>query len=77
MCAFHDALQAGKQKEVHRTPLIWRLREPDQGNTANKVNFFVSSILFVFWYHSPKFLDTPHTYAREKHTKIHSKNLNP
>jgi hypothetical protein len=25
-CAFHDALQAGTQKEVHRTPLIWRLR---------------------------------------------------
>jgi hypothetical protein len=24
-CAFHDALQAGKQKEVHLTPLIWRL----------------------------------------------------
>jgi hypothetical protein len=24
-CAFHDALQAGKQKEVRRTPLIWRL----------------------------------------------------
>jgi hypothetical protein len=24
-CAFHDALQAGKQKEAHRTPLIWRL----------------------------------------------------
>jgi hypothetical protein len=24
-CAFHDALQAGKQKEVDRTPLIWRL----------------------------------------------------
>jgi hypothetical protein len=23
-CAFHYALQAGKQKEVHRTPLIWR-----------------------------------------------------
>jgi hypothetical protein len=23
-CAFHDALQAGKQKEVHRNPLIWR-----------------------------------------------------
>jgi hypothetical protein len=21
-CAFHDVLQAGKQKEVHRTPLI-------------------------------------------------------
>jgi hypothetical protein len=22
-CVFHDALQAGKQKEVHRTPLIY------------------------------------------------------
>jgi hypothetical protein len=29
---------------------------------ANKVNLFVSSVFFffVFWYHSPKFLDTPH-----------------
>jgi hypothetical protein len=26
---------------------------------ANKVNLFVSSVLFVFWYHSPNFLDTP------------------
>jgi hypothetical protein len=25
-CSFHDALQAGKQKEVHRTSLIWRLQ---------------------------------------------------
>jgi hypothetical protein len=25
---------------------------------ANKVNLFVSSVLFVFWYHSPNFLDT-------------------
>jgi hypothetical protein len=25
-CCFHDALQAGKQKEVNRTLLIWRLR---------------------------------------------------
>jgi hypothetical protein len=23
-CTFHDALQVGKQKEVHRTTLIWR-----------------------------------------------------
>jgi hypothetical protein len=23
-CDFHDALQAEKHKEVHRTPLIWR-----------------------------------------------------
>jgi hypothetical protein len=27
---------------------------------ANEVNLFVTSVLFVFWYHSPKFLDTPH-----------------
>jgi hypothetical protein len=26
---------------------------------ANKINLFVSSVLFVFWYHSPNFLDTP------------------
>jgi hypothetical protein len=26
---------------------------------ANKVNLFASSVLFVFWYHSPNFLDTP------------------
>jgi hypothetical protein len=26
---------------------------------ANKVNLFVSSILFVFWYRSPNLLDTP------------------
>jgi hypothetical protein len=26
---------------------------------ANKVNLFVSSVSFVFWYHSLNFLDTP------------------
>jgi hypothetical protein len=26
---------------------------------ANKVNLFVSSVFFVFWYHSPNFFDTP------------------
>jgi hypothetical protein len=25
----------------------------------NKVNLFVSFVLFVFWYHSPNLLDTP------------------
>jgi hypothetical protein len=29
---------------------------------ANKVNLFVSSVLFVFWYHSPNGLDTPHIW---------------
>jgi hypothetical protein len=27
---------------------------------ANKVNLFVSSVLFVFWHHSPNVLDPPH-----------------
>jgi hypothetical protein len=27
---------------------------------ANKVNLFVSSVLFVFWNHSPNVLDTLH-----------------
>jgi hypothetical protein len=27
---------------------------------ANKVKIFVSSVLFVFWYHSPIVLDTVH-----------------
>jgi hypothetical protein len=30
---------------------------------ANKVNLFVSSVLFVFWYYSPNFLDTPRKYC--------------
>jgi hypothetical protein len=30
---------------------------------ANKVNLFVSSVFFVFWYHSPNFLDTPHMWC--------------
>jgi hypothetical protein len=30
---------------------------------ANKVNLFVSSVLFVFWYHSPNFLDTPRIFV--------------
>jgi hypothetical protein len=27
---------------------------------TNQVTLFVSSVLFVFWYHSPKILDTLH-----------------
>jgi hypothetical protein len=29
---------------------------------ANKINLFVFSVLFVFWYHSPNILDTPHIW---------------
>jgi hypothetical protein len=31
---FPNDFQAGKNKDVHRTPLIWRLRAPDQGSTV-------------------------------------------
>jgi hypothetical protein len=30
---------------------------------VNKLNLFVSSVLFVFCYHSPNVLDTPRTYS--------------
>jgi hypothetical protein len=33
---------------------------------ANKVNLFVSSVLFVFWYHSPNFLDTPRIFSSKQ-----------
>jgi hypothetical protein len=29
---------------------------------ANKVNLFVSFVLFVFWYHLPNVLDTAHIW---------------
>jgi hypothetical protein len=38
---------------------------------ANKVNLLVSSILSVFWYHSPNVLDTPRRYI----TKHGSENV--
>jgi hypothetical protein len=30
---------------------------------TNKLTLFVSSVLFVFWYHSPSILDTPHIWS--------------
>jgi hypothetical protein len=44
-CAFHDALQAGKQEEVQRTPLIWRPQAPDQGSTVFCVLFVCKCVL--------------------------------
>jgi hypothetical protein len=29
-CAYYDAVQAGKHKLVHHTPLTWRPQAPDQ-----------------------------------------------
>jgi hypothetical protein len=31
---------------------------------ASRVNLFVSSVLFVFWYHPPNVLGTPRMYNR-------------
>jgi hypothetical protein len=50
---------------------------------ANKVNLFVSSVLCVFWYHSPNILDTLHIcniswlrvkdiQVRDKHITVHT-----
>jgi hypothetical protein len=42
---------------------------------ANEVNLFVSSVLFVFWYHSLNILDTPHMYPHVSqivHIKINT-----
>jgi hypothetical protein len=35
---------------------------------ANKVNLFVSSVLFVFWYHSPNVFETPRITRTMLHT---------
>jgi hypothetical protein len=44
---------------------------------ANKVNLFVSSVLFVFWYHLPNILDTLHicniSWLRVKHCAANRK----
>jgi hypothetical protein len=37
---------------------------------ANNVNLFVSSVLFVFWYHSLNFLDTPLTSQVYDHAVV-------
>jgi hypothetical protein len=43
---------------------------------ANKVNLFVSYVLFVFRYHSPNFLDTPRILGRRVHAvKINTETL--
>jgi hypothetical protein len=41
-------------------PVLWKMAIILK---ANKVNLFVSSALFVFWYHSPNFFDTPHIWS--------------
>jgi hypothetical protein len=38
--------------------VLWRMTSILK---VNKVNLFLSSVLCVFWYHSPNILDTPRT----------------
>jgi hypothetical protein len=40
--------------------VLWRMASILK---ANKVNLFVSSVFFFFWYHSPNILDTPHIWS--------------
>jgi uncharacterized membrane protein YqhA len=42
-CAFHDALQAGKQKSTYRTSLIWHPWAPDQGSMVRGLPFCLFS----------------------------------
>jgi hypothetical protein len=44
---------------------------------ANKVNLFVSSVLFVFWYHSPNILDTPRINEEQNYPLCYSHRHNP
>jgi hypothetical protein len=39
---------------------------------ANKVNLLISSVLFVFWYHSPNFLDTPRINVGARQQSTHT-----
>jgi hypothetical protein len=41
---------------------------------ANKVNLIVSSVLFVFWYHSPNFLDT---LRKSRHRHVAKQHAGP
>jgi hypothetical protein len=62
-CTFHDALQVGKQKE-DRPPYSPDL-EPAGARSGHYGGLYV---LFVFWYHSPNFLDTPRSTKVLKET---------
>jgi hypothetical protein len=37
---------------------------------ANKVNLFVSSVLFVLWYHSPNILDTLRIWSKARNFNV-------
>jgi hypothetical protein len=37
---------------------------------TNKINLFVSCVLFIFWYHSPNFLDTPRIFSFPLHLML-------
>jgi hypothetical protein len=53
-----------ERKEFITYKQIYFLSEESSDTTFSNriVNLFVSSVLFVFWYHSPNVLDTPHIW---------------
>jgi hypothetical protein len=65
-CAFHDALQVGKQKEVHRTPLIWRQQTIPKQAFADSLQKLYErcqqSVLFFFLVIIPEHLCKPTLY---------------
>jgi hypothetical protein len=38
-------------------------QKTNKAEDTNKLTLFVSSALFVSWYHSPNVLDTPHVWS--------------
>jgi hypothetical protein len=40
---------------------------------VKQVTLFVSSLLFVLWYHSPNFLDTPHISGNQSFEQLQDK----
>jgi hypothetical protein len=47
-CAFHDALQGGKQKEVHHIPLIWR---PQARQTGSRAEYYCCCYYYYYYYY--------------------------
>jgi hypothetical protein len=62
-CAFYNALQAGKQKKVHPP------YSPDLAPAGARSGEYSGLLLFVFWYHSPNFLDTPRSHCNTSYSK--------
>jgi hypothetical protein len=73
-CAFHDALQAGKQKEVHRTPLIWRPRTryyKTLGPTFKMNSYFLPHVSALMKRHYQATKNTQRTKIKQNQIKLY------